>query len=768
MKLLLRSGKNKLVQSTLKIAFLTILTLPYTSQLAMSASLVKGGVISPNWMGDGNSFWYMEGGPREAIAFKVDPGANAVSPLFDTSKVREAIADKLGYEPLGRGLPFDNFHFLSADSIKFSLYDGGKYSLDLGTYQVEKLEEESEGSLLAEAYATGKAKYTPQWFLREPFWARGKSYAPEAMSPDGRWLLGLNESNIYIRATIDGLKIPLTNDGTMYHEWDVDSFNYYPWSPDAQRFVVSKVDSSGMDRIPTIQFLKRKQQVFPHESVSIAAGAPQQRVQLYVFDVHSRTPVAVKQDDSQFYYYRVLSWLPNSEGFLIARYTRLLDQMDIQYVDGRTGESKTVFTDKTDTFLTSYTRAFSGPRTVFGVTVLSDSSSFIQVSNRDGWQHLYLVGVNGKLKRQLTKGSFRVEEVVRVDEEDGWVYFKARSDQSRPYDLHLCRVSLKGTSFQQLTSGDGIHHTSISPSGEYFVDTFSSVSIPPKTVLRKASGELIRTLSEADISALEKTGWTTPQEVIVKAADGVTDIWVTMDFPINFDPNKKYPVVEYIYGGQFTTIRRQEFFEGKTTSHRGAPLPHYEKLLEKGFITISMDSRGTPERSSAFLTAIYHNSDVIIDDHAAAIRQLADRFPYFDAKRVGINGASLGGYYSTRAVLMAPEEYHVAFSEVPAYDVEAGRYREYFLGLPQDNPELYERANMFNKAHLLQGKLFIAGGINDTVSIGSLFKMSEALVQAGKKHEMFILADTRHGAPGKRGDFLDEMIYEYFVEHLNP
>ena len=198
-----------------------------------------------------------------------------------------------------------------------------------------------------------------------------------------------------------------------------------------------------------------------------------------------------------------------------------------------------------------------GSRT--GFSLLPDASGFILVSERDGWRHLYLYDMAGNLVRRLTKGDFPVEAVVGVDQESGWVYFTAQTDPARPYDLHLNRVALDGTNRTQLTEGKGRHAVALSPSHGYFVDTYSSVDTPPRSVVRRADGELLLTLSEADIGRLEEVGWTPPREVVVKAADGETDLWVTMYLPHDFDPSRRYPVVEYIYGGPQTTTRPMDF-----------------------------------------------------------------------------------------------------------------------------------------------------------------------------------------------------------------
>ena len=763
--------RHPLVPALLMLAFFVP---PASSQVAPEreaayqrhldfGSLIEGGSITPNWMPDGNSFWYAEGGPQHTVIHRVDPTTGTVGELFDTPRLRAALTEALGHEPAGLGVPFRQLSFAGDSSVQFTV-EGQTFVLNLDTYAVERRRAPSSLSLVSYLVSETE-RATPKTFVREVFQGLGPRPYPERLSPDGQWFVGLDNHNLTLRATVDGRVVPLTDDGDEFEQWDVETTLWNPWSPDSQHLVVARIDSRGMPRIPTIKWLKplEEAEFIP----TMLAGGELYDTRLHILDLHTRTPMPVQQDTTADYYYRVLTWLPDGSEVVFARYNRVMSRVDIQAADAATGAVRTLATETSETFVTHHHDTVWGSRT--GFWLLPDASGFILASERDGWRHLYLYDLDGDPIRRLTEGDFPVESVVSVDQENGWVYFTAQTDPERPYDLHLNRVTLDGTDWSQLTEGKGRHTVAMAPSHGYFVDTYSSVDTPPRTVLRRADGDLVRTLGEADISRLREVGWTPPREVVVKAADGETDLWVTMYFPYDFNPARRYPVVEYIYGGPQTTTRPMDF--GGDPFGLGSDFSRMANfnraLANMGFVVVILDARGTPGRSKAFHDVIVKNwGKPVVADHAAAIRQLIDRFDFLDGDRVGIMGASWGGYYSTRAILEEPDLYKVSISEVPGYDMYAFHLYEPYLGMPQQNRDHYEAGNVFRMAPNLKGKLLLIGGINDTATQADLFQMSETLVRAGIQHDMMIYANTGHGALGQTGEYNFELKKDYFVKHL--
>jgi dipeptidyl aminopeptidase/acylaminoacyl peptidase len=723
--------------------------------------LVRGGRVQPGWLTDGHSFWYAEGGPQDRVIYRVTLPANKKEPLFDVARLRAALTEKLGTEPAGRGVPFDQLAFVGPSMVSFVL-EGSTWTLDLNTYvltrQIPPVALDFSPLLVSEP-----TRGVPKMFTRESFTGLGLVLAPERISPDGKWFVSMANDDIVLRATVDGRTMNLTRDGEPEQYWDVETVKWNPWSPDGQRLAAFRIDTRGMARIPTIQWLKPLET--SDEVITVPAGGRLPRNELYVLDVFGGAPVHVDLGDTSDQYLIVLGWLPDGSQLLFARYDRLLTKVDVMSADTRTGTARVIMSEQSKTFLTNQHEAIWGTDT--GFTLLPDGSGFLWRSERDGWDHLYHYDLNGKLVSRVTQGTFPVTSVVRVDQKNGWVYFYAHGDQARPYDSHLYRVSMTGTGFRQLTEGPGQHTVQLSPSAEYFTDTFSSVDVPPRTVLRKADGTLVSTLGEADLSPLKKVGWVPPREYVVKAADGKTDLWATMYFPYNFDPNRKYPVVEYIYGGPQTAMRPMDF--AANAGPIGRFLNYNRALANFGFLVVTLDARGTPGRSKAFHDVIYRNwGNFEIADHAGAIRQLGAKLPFMDTTRVGIQGASWGGHYAFRALTQAPELYKVAVAEFPGFDPRSLTLYEVYLGMPQDNKALYDAADAFALAPRVKGKLLMNSGTNDTGTIKDLFKMSEQLVRLGIQHDVMVYPNTGHGAFGKSGEYNAELKLRYFIEHLQP
>ncbi len=725
-------------------------------------SLVKGGRIVPNWLPDGSSFWYVQGGPNDRQILKVDPATGATMPFFDVQRLRSALREVLGHEPAGNGVPFERFEFTGPDRVSFSV-DGARYELDLTRYAATRpLQPFTYSTVVVRSEAERTVAGS---FMQETFNGLGPRLTPEAKSSDGRWFASIEDYNLTLRASVDGQKVQVTRDGTALAFWYVQAVQWNPWSPNNLHLAVFKQHTEGVVRIPTIEWLKPVEQVL--EVIGVRAGAKLYRSELYLVDTYSQQPTLIDLGDTTDQYLRPLTWTPDSSELILASYNRVLSRVDIQAVNAATGAVRTVFTEQSKTFLTNHHEAIWGTNT--GFTLLPDGAGFIWCSERSGWNHLYYYDMHGKLVRQLTRGAWPVKDVLRVDQAGGWVYFRGHDDQTRPYDTHLYRVGLDGRGFSRLTEGKGQHAVGIAPSAQYFTDTYSTVDVPPRTVLRKADGTLVGTLGEADISPLRQVGWVAPQEHVVKAADGVTDLWATLYFPYNFDPNRKYPVVEYIYGGPQSAKRPLDFLAASNSM-----APRYGRfnraLANLGFVVVTIDGRGTPERSKAFHDVVYRNFGRFeIADHAGAIRQLGARLKFLDLDRVGIWGVSWGGQFAFRALTQAADLYKVGICQNPNFDPRRFTLYEPYLGLPRENPTGYEEADALTLAPKLKGEVLLAGGLNDTGMVGDLFQMSDRLIRLGKQHRMMAYPYMGHAISDNGMSEYDlEMKKRFLVEHLMP
>jgi dipeptidyl aminopeptidase/acylaminoacyl peptidase len=435
-----------------------------------------------------------------------------------------------------------------------------------------------------------------------------------------------------------------------------------------------------------------------------------------------------------------------------------MKRLDVLGVASATGKVRTILTETQPTFIKNIA-SNPGWRDLF--TLVDDGKRFVWISERDGWDHLYLYNIDGTLVRRLTSGSFPVLRVVAVDRPGGWVYFTAHAEP-RLYDTHVYRVSFDGTGFKRLTEGTGTHTALMSPSRKFFVDIHSNVDRPPTSELRAADGRLVLTLAKAGTDSLRALGWRAPEEFIVKAADGVTDLYGVLIKPFDFDSTKKYPVVEYIYGGPQSLTVPHGFTQGFVRE---------QAIAQLGFIGFVVDARGTVERGKKFQDVVYGNfgrNEIL--DHVAALKQVAATRPYLDLSRVGILGGSWGGYMTIRALVLAPETYHVGIATYPVGDLydHAASAIEPYMGLVHSNRAGYDYASSLRLIDNLKGKLMLVVGTSDVnATFSATMKVVEALTRAGKPYDLKIFLEQNHGLAGVQ-DYWQETVRQYLVEHLKP
>jgi dipeptidyl aminopeptidase/acylaminoacyl peptidase len=501
--------------------------------------------------------------------------------------------------------------------------------------------------------------------------------------------------------------------------------------------------------------------VEPLETRWTRAGGVLQVPSLHVLDVVWGRPVALQLGDTRDSYLEVMGWLPDESRILVAKYDRLLHGVEVWSADPSTGEARVIMSERSPTFLTNHHEVVWGDD--FPWTLLPDGTGFLWRSERDGWDHLYRYDLNGRMVARLTQGSFPVTSVVRVDQPRGWVYFLAQGDPARPYDRHLYRVPLAGGgAAQRLTEGAGMHEVTMCPLADCFVDTWSSPAGAPRTALRRADGTSVTALGEASLDRLRRVGWTPPREYVVKAADGSTDLWVTMYLPFDFDSTRTYPVVEFLYAGPQIAVRPTTFAEP-------GPAQYNRALANLGFVVLTLDARGTPGRSKAFHDIVFRKWGTFeIADHAGAIRQLGARLPFMDLTRVGIWGRSWGGHYALRALAQAPDLYSAASVEVPGFDPVGNQLYETYLGLPQQNATLYDQANAILLAPKVRGHLRLMSALSDVATFPETMRMSEELVRLGFQHDLSIFANSGHGQVGQTARYNDEQRTQFFVRHLRP
>ena len=397
---------------------------------------------------------------------------------------------------------------------------------------------------------------------------------------------------------------------------------------------------------------------------------------------------------------------------------------------------------------------------------LPASNEVIWFSERDNWGQLFLHDLQtGREKRQITTGDGNVTQLLRVDEKNRLLYFIAvgREKGRDPYFRHLYRIGMDGRNLQLLTPDDADHDVTMSPSGRFFVDSYSTPDVPPVTELRNADGRLVVTLERADISRLVAAGWKPPIPITVKARDGATDLYGLMYTPTSLDPSKKYPIVNHVYPGPQTGS-----VGGRTFS---ASRGDAQALAELGFIVVEIDGMGTPWRSKQFHQAYYGNmGDNTLADQVTGMTQLAERYPWIDIDRAGIYGHSGGGYATADAMFRYPDFFKVGISEAGNHDnrVYEDDWAEKWQGLLQTKPD--GTTNYDNQANQLvarnlKGKLLLAHGTMDTnvPPYNTLLVVNE-LIKANKDFDLLMLPNRGHGFGNE--PYMVRRRWDYFVKYL--
>lgn len=736
----------------------------FKAYLTDLGELISGARLVPAWTPDGQALAFAEGPADQRRAWRVDLATGEKTPLLDIPKAREALTRALGYTPPGQGAPFEHFGFAGPSTIAAQI-GTDQVSLDLETYSAAK--SPAPSPVWDTLGISERARTTPRTFPRSTPLALPQPFH-EVMSPDGAFLLSTQEHNVVVRSTYDGRPVVLTSDGTPETEWRFDLAHPLMvsmgmaapatnFSPDGRRIAAYRVDLRGVSGQPQVHHLKREDEVvFVHHA---KAGGVLERVTLHVLDLYGRPPVTIDLGDTIDTYPIFAGWLDGGERLVIFQMSRDCRRVDVLLADAASGAVTPVFTEQGDTFLRIHHDVYIGRKT--GLTVTPDQR-LLWLSARSGWQHLYLYDLGGVLVRQLTDGDWPVDAVQEVH--DGFVYFTARPDQQRPYDVHICRVPLEGGTVEQLTQAHGVHSMLTAPTRSAFVDTWSNPRQPPVHELRSMDGSLLGEVHRADISRLtEEIGWQAPEQFAVKAADGTTDLWGVLFKPHDFDPAATYPVVEYIYGGPQIAVAPHGFVTAETMMGVQA-----QALAQRGYVVVMLDSRGTPGRSKAFHDAIYGRwANCLADDHAEAVLQLGQRFPYVDTTRVGIMGHSWGGYSAFRCLADRPDVYRAAVANAPGFDPFSSLLYECYLGLPHDNPDGYRFTSPYSLAARVEGAFMLACGTCDQATWSDAIKMAEALIRAGKDHEFVVLPEQGHVYDPAHDTHLQRKVAGFFQRHLH-
>lgn len=699
------------------------------------------------WTHDGKRFHYrktVEGG----FAFvEIDPRTLKRRAPFDATKLALALgeATKQTYQPLR--LPFETFEYADENRAITVTVASERWTCGIVTYACQKVTPENEAR--------------PRAFDVVRDLAVPADNHPRK-SPDEKWEALVEDNNIVVRAVGSKDAVALSNDGTPGDFYDPETI---AWSPDSTRLVayrvrpgfrreVTRVETSPVNQLqPAV-----RTQLYPKPGDPVDLERP------VLFHVAERRRIEI--DDALFpnpYQLSQPSWRADGRTFVFDYQRRGHGQARVIEVDGQTGAPKAVITEDAKTFVYADRR--------YRHDVGADAREILWISERDGWRHLYLVDAATGVLKQITRGPWVVRDVLNVDDTQRRFWFSASGmDAGKdPYFKHVFRVDFDGGNLTRLTTADATHEVRFAPDMSAYVDTYSRVDLPTVSELHRADGTLIATLERGDISRLTAAGWKPPEPFVAKGRDGVTDIWGLVVRPRDYDPAKKYPVIENIYAGPHDSFVPKSFWPFGFHSG-GDKVIGMQAQADLGFIVVQIDGMGTANRSKAFHDVAWKNlADSGFPDRILWHKALAARDPAYDISRVGIYGASAGGQSALNALLFHPDFYQAAVAYAGCYDNRMDKisWNEQWLGWPVD--ESYAAASGVDHAAKLRGQLLLIVGEQDSnVDPASTMQVVNALIKADKDFELLVVPGGEHSVGRSTGPiaYVQRRQFEFFVRTL--
>ncbi|MFN8356193.1 MAG: DPP IV N-terminal domain-containing protein [Spirosomataceae bacterium] len=759
--------------------------------------MVFSTTVEAHWLKKSDRFWYTYETPVGKKWYIVDPVKPEKKPLFDNAKLAAEIT-KIVKDP------FDAQH-LGIDSLKF-IKDENWIQFEVkSTLEVEKKDstakkgtppvKEKKTFYFEYNLTTGQLNELVDFKKpkRPPRWA--------SISPDSNFVVFARNYNLFWmdRANYEKalkndkdstiVETRLTSDGVENYAYG-DSFNetnvdkeknknnrkpaFIYWSPDSKKFAMVRSDQRKVKDLWVINSLAEPRPTLETYKYHMPGEKEAPQDEVLLFDMATKTkkelptdlfkdqdiaiwsaPVLASTRDDD---YRPLVWHGTADKFYLTRTSRDLKRIDVLLADAKTGTVKPIIEERMNTYVE-----------VRRVGLVDGGKELVHWSERDGWGHFYLYDEAGKLKTQLTSGTFHCEDIVGIDSKKRVLYFTAngREPNEDPYYLHLYSVNLDGTMLKLLNPGEFDHAVNMNDNQKFFVNNFSRVNTTPKSVLYASDGRKLLDLETADLSSLLAAGYKFPQPFKVKADDGITDLYGVMYKPFDFDSTRKYPLIEYVYPGPQTEAVNKAWGRG---------MDRIDRLAQLGFIVITVGNRGGhPSRSKWYHNYGYGNlRDYGLADKKAAAEQLGDRYSYIDATKVGIHGHSGGGFMSTAAMLVYPDIFKVAVSSAGNHDnaIYNSWWSEKHHGVKEnisdkgDTTFAYTIEKNPELARNLKGRLLLFHGeIDNNVHPANSIRVVNALIKANKRFDMMILPTQRHGF-GDMTEYFFWRMSDYFSKYL--
>lgn len=750
--------------------------------------MVFSTTVKPEWFRNGNRFLYTWKTSEGTNYYIAEPATGTVKPVFDMEKLAMQITEIVKDPFEARHLPIRN---LSIDpendnALKFEIQSSQEKKDTSKNAKTEKLTYHFKYDITSKKLTFN----TKDEDTKYPEWAN--------VSPDGLVGVYMKNSNLFYMDTLNMRKAAkdpkdstlvehrITSDG--FKDFSYASGNYagnteadttkrvFPfdlaWSPDSKHFAVMRWDMRPVKDFWVINSLSSPRPTLETYKYQMP-GEPGPMGHLYVFDAKDwsshqvkinafkdqdlslqTAPGTVKTSFNEFDNY---TWLGDNSGFYLNRLSRDLKRLDICYVGIDSDSTKTVLSERMNTYVESRP-----------LRIIDNGMKMIHWSERNGWANLYLYNADGTLIRNLTEGAYHVDDVLAVNEKEGYVLFRAcgKEKGENPYQMHVYRVSLQGGEPKLLDMPDMNIDAIATEDGKYFIANYSRVDYKPASALYDAKGRKVCDLGEADFSLLFAAGYKFPERFTVKAADGITDLYGVIYKPFDFDSTKVYPICDYVYPGPQVEANNIEWSRGFTRTDR---------LAQLGFIVITVGNRGGhPDRSKWYHNYGYGNlRDYGLEDQKYAIQQLGAKYPWIDLGRVGIHGHSGGGFMSTAAILKYPDFFKAAVSCAGNHDnniynrwwseqhhgiqekIEAGDTT--FVYSIETNPQIAKNL----KGHLM----LVHGDIDNNVHPANTIRVVNALIRANKRFDMLILPGQRHGF-GDMNEYFFWRMADYYCEWL--
>lgn len=711
--------------------------------------------IYPQFLENSDRFWYSFTTEEGKKYYLVDPARKAKRLLFDNNQLLAQISEQTRKAYSAKDLSLSNLEF--DRSGKFFTFEFGqnKYRYTLASAKVEKLDTVKHGAV---------------------------EYSWMKFSPDSNYIVFARNHNLYIMGNKlkgrDTTEVQLTTDGEKDYSYakeeeEIDSLqteSIAVWMKDSKKIYAVREDNRKVKDFFIVDVLANPRPKLKTYKYSMPGDQEVGQSELVVIDIETKKLIRIETGRWQDQYLSVLFTDKKAEKIYFERKNRCFNEQEICVADVATGKSKVLIQEADKPYMDFKMAA---------IHFLNDGKEILYRSQRTGWGHYYLYdGEDGHLKRAVTGGPWVAGPIIEVDTMGREIYFYGlgREKEIDPYYYVLYRAHLDKPGLEQLTFENATHNAHISKTFRYFVDIYGRVDMVPEIVLRNRKGKVVMPLEKPDLSRLYEMGWKAPERFKVKAADGITDLYGVMWKPFDFDSTKHYPIISSVYPGPFYEYVPTQFM----VSHDDRT-----RLAQLGFIVIAVGHRGgTPMRGKFYQT--YSHSrlrDYPLADDKYAIEQLADRYPFIDATKVGIYGHSGGGFMSTAALLTYPDFYSAAVSAAGNHDntIYNQWWGEVHHGVKEekktvkdsihgDREESVFKFKVPNNMELVKnykgGLLLVHGNVDDNVHPANTLRVVDALVKAGKNFDMIILPDENHGFGGAAETFYERKMWFHFARHL--